>query len=332
MPSIRKIQSKKGLRYQVRIRLKGYPNQVKTFSTLKAAQSWGVLAENDIHNRGFTGLLNAQHILFKELSDKYTSEILHKHKGFKQEKNHLKIIRSHLDDYSLGNLSASVLNSYKNTRLMSVSGSSVKKELSLVGRIINFAIKDCGYHLPNGNPINLIRHPKENSPRERRLEKGELQLLIKFSDDFMFSIINILIETGMRRGELCKIETSDINWKKQTVFLSNTKNGSDREVPLTNLAITSLKKLIEQNTNCIASEEPIIFCHPDTLSHRFIKLCKAVGIKDLKLHDLRHESTSRFFEKGLSTMEVSAITGHRDLTMLKRYTHLRAEDLLQRIQ
>ena len=51
------------------------------------------------------------------------------------------------------------------------------------------------------------------------------------------------------------------------------------------------------------------------------------GIKDLHFHDLRHEATSRFFEKGLNVMEVGAITGHKDLRMLQRYTHLRAEDL-----
>jgi len=46
---------------------------------------------------------------------------------------------------------------------------------------------------------------------------------------------------------------------------------------------------------------------------------------------LRHEATSRFFEMGLSIMEVSSITGHKDLAMLKRYTHLKAEDLAKKL-
>ena len=54
---------------------------------------------------------------------------------------------------------------------------------------------------------------------------------------------------------------------------------------------------------------------------------KRTGIKNLRLHDLRHEATTRFFELGLNIMEVSTITGHKDLKMLKRYTHLKAEDL-----
>ena len=54
---------------------------------------------------------------------------------------------------------------------------------------------------------------------------------------------------------------------------------------------------------------------------------------DLIFHDLRHEATSRFFEGGrFNVMEVAAITGHKTLQMLKRYTHLKAEDLAERLK
>ena len=49
------------------------------------------------------------------------------------------------------------------------------------------------------------------------------------------------------------------------------------------------------------------------------------------IHDLRHEATSRFFEKRLNRVEVATITGHKDTRMLMRYTHLRAEDLVARL-
>jgi integrase len=59
------------------------------------------------------------------------------------------------------------------------------------------------------------------------------------------------------------------------------------------------------------------------------KECKKSGVKpnpdflnDLRFHDLRHEATSRLFEKGLNPIEAASITGHKDLRMLKRYTHL----------
>ena len=67
------------------------------------------------------------------------------------------------------------------------------------------------------------------------------------------------------------------------------------------------------------------------LAANFTIACRRAGIKDLRFHDLRHEATTRFFEKGFNPMEVATITGHKTLQMLKRYTHLRAEDLAKRM-
>jgi len=67
------------------------------------------------------------------------------------------------------------------------------------------------------------------------------------------------------------------------------------------------------------------------VKYAFPAACRRAGIEDLRFHDLRHEATSRLFEKGFNPMEVSAITGHKTLQMLKRYTHLRAEDLAKRM-
>ncbi len=54
-------------------------------------------------------------------------------------------------------------------------------------------------------------------------------------------------------------------------------------------------------------------------------------IDDFHFHDLRHEATTRLFERGLNIMEVATITGHKDLRMLRRYTHLKAEDLAKKL-
>ena len=71
--------------------------------------------------------------------------------------------------------------------------------------------------------------------------------------------------------------------------------------------------------------------HRDNISGSFASACEACGIDGLTLHDLRHEAASRLFEKGFNMMEVSTITGHESLSMLKRYTHLRPADLLARL-
>lgn len=62
------------------------------------------------------------------------------------------------------------------------------------------------------------------------------------------------------------------------------------------------------------------------------RLKKRAGIVDLRFHDLRHEAISRFFELGLSVPEVSAISGHKDTRMLMRYTHLKPENIAQKLR
>jgi integrase len=70
------------------------------------------------------------------------------------------------------------------------------------------------------------------------------------------------------------------------------------------------------------------------MSQAFERACEPhrANIENVRFHDLRHEATSRLFEKGLNVMEVAAITGHKTLDMLKRYTHLRAEDLAKKLK
>jgi integrase len=67
------------------------------------------------------------------------------------------------------------------------------------------------------------------------------------------------------------------------------------------------------------------------LTEKFIIHCKKIGIENFRLHDLRHEGVSKLFEKGLNVIEVSSISGHRDLSMLKRYTHINPVTLLAKI-
>ena len=61
------------------------------------------------------------------------------------------------------------------------------------------------------------------------------------------------------------------------------------------------------------------------------RIVKKAGITDLHFHDLRHEAISRFFEKGLSIPEVSLISGHKDVRQLMRYTHLKINNLINKL-
>ena len=79
------------------------------------------------------------------------------------------------------------------------------------------------------------------------------------------------------------------------------------------------------------TETPLFTYTARGLSGAFLKLCRNAKIEDFHFHDIRHEVTSCFFEKELNPVEVATITRHKDTRMLMRYTHLRAEDLVERL-
>ncbi|MCF6324041.1 MAG: site-specific integrase [Gammaproteobacteria bacterium] len=115
------------------------------------------------------------------------------------------------------------------------------------------------------------------------------------------------------------LQWANINMLKRTAILSGTKNGDDREIPLSSKVVAVIERQPHQITGFLFS------IRGDPVTQAFSRVCKNARIKDL-----RFDAASRFFEMGLEPMEVSAITGHKDLAMLKRYTHLKTEDLVKK--
>ena len=129
----------------------------------------------------------------------------------------------------------------------------------------------------------------------------------------------------MRRGEILGLRWADVDMGKRTLHLPITKNGESRTVPLSIRARQVLEGLPRDIT------EKVFPISGTALRGLWNRACKRAEIEDLNFHDLRHEATSRFFEKGLNVIEVASITGHKDPRMLQRYTHLRAEDLAKKL-
>jgi integrase len=172
----------------------------------------------------------------------------------------------------------------------------------------------------------MISKAKAPRPRDRRLEPGELERLLSACSNpnpWFRPVIIFAIETGMRRGEILPLCWEHVHLGKRYAHLPDTKNGDSRDVPLSPMAL----ELLEGLPRNIRSDQVVFPLHFEALKSAWGRVCSRAGISDLRFHDLRHEATSRFFEKGLNVMELAAITGHKDLRMLQRYTHLRAEDL-----
>ncbi len=276
----------------------------------------------------FVSTTEAEQTTLEELFKRYEEEVLPSKKSHRRVKSSIKVINEYLGLYTLSKLTPKVISAYRNERLKDVTGDTVRKDLLLISRTLKHAQQEWEIYLPRGNPVTSIKIPNQAKGRERRLQPGEEIKLIKEAKEYGGELENIIIlalETGMRRGEISELRWKDINLKKRTATLWDTKNGDNRVVPLSTKALDLLESLP------INIKGYVFAMLPDSITKAFNRICERTKIEELRFHDLRHEATSRFFEMGLSIMEVSSITGHKDLSMLKRYTHLKAEDLAKKL-
>lgn len=319
MATIRKLPSGS---WQVQVRRKGENPVSKSFSNKSLAEQWARTIESQIDHGIFVDRSEAERTTLGELIDRYLIEVTPTKKGCKQEVYRLQTLKKQLGQLVVGSIQGKHIADYKDQRLREGKASAtVLRELCDLSHLFNVAIKDWGIPL-NSNPAKLVRRPSVAKGRDRRLTTTEIkQLLAALAEtDEMVPIVQLAIETGMRRSELLAMQWSNVDIKNRFVLLPDTKNGDSRAVPLSKRAIELLEQLPR-------TAKQVFSTKPDSVSQAFNRACKRVGITDLRFHDLRHEATSRLFEKGLNTMEVSAVTGHKTLSMLKRYTHLRASDI-----
>ncbi|MEW8202139.1 MAG: site-specific integrase [Candidatus Thiodiazotropha endolucinida] len=318
------ITSRTPGKYQAKVRRQGYPTKSKTFSSKKSAQQWARKIESEMEQGIFLDLKLAQITTLSELMERYQTEILPEKRSQQPIRSLICTLNVEIGHYNLVNITPSLLTELRDRRLQYVGPETARKDILFLQRLFNTASKEWGINLPHGNPAIKVTLPRRARGRDRRVSSKELKLLC--SDKTVGDLVSFAIETGMRRGEIAGMEWRHIDWNSQTLSIPLTKTNIPRIIPLSNNALETLRGLQKR------SDEMVWGVRPDSITQAFQRACQKAGIENLRFHDLRHEATSRFFEMGLSIMEVSAITGHQDLRMLKRYTHIRPEILVSKLQ
>jgi len=304
-------------KYQALVRLHGISTS-KTFTKKTHAQQWAKSIEVEIESGQYKVELDLtiELALQRYMSDKIAHD--------KSSHSHVRNAIVGLGSNKADSLTSHQLVSYRNTRLLTHSPQTVKHELSMVLRALKWARDELGY---SDLEVPTIKMPSLPRGRDRRItlqEEAELLHALRFTSNVR-NIVSLAIETGMRRSELITMRWADINLTTRTLHIPITKTGIPRTIPLTVKAahvLGGLQRNISGEVFSIAA---------GTVSQAFKRACIRSKIDNLRFHDLRHEAVSRFFEMGLNVMEVASISGHRDLRMLQRYTHLRAENLVRKL-
>jgi len=324
------IRNRNGL-WQARITRQGQPHIARSFQTKQDAERWARQTETEMDKGSFINIGLAEKTLFSKVIERYIQEVTLKTRSMKEDTYRLRALARHpIAKLSMIRLTPIKVANYRDERLEVVSNASVIRELSYFSSIINHARREWGINMIN--PIPLVKKPASTPGRSRILSENELSRLfsalrprVKNANTWVLPLTKFAFETAMRRGEILGLQWDQVNLEEQTAFIPITKNGQARTVPLSLAAIAILKALPR---NLDGRVFPI---NGPALSAAIERARIKANLGDWHFHDARHQAITRLAEKLPNLIELSAVSGHKSLAMLKRYYHADPKLLAQKI-
>ncbi|KAA0910813.1 site-specific integrase [Pusillimonas sp. ANT_WB101] len=354
---------KRGSSFQARVTKKGH-RLFQTFDTKSAARLWAAEIEGKIISGLHRDDGEARATVFKDLLKRYREQVTPTKKGAKQESRLIaRLERESFSNLCLSDLRQTHFIQFRDTRLKNVRQATVRTDLAVLSSIINYARREWQIYLPE-NPVQLVRKPSVKNARSRVLRLQEEEYLLKAlspcsrSFNAQGRIIHgaikpewrwlfiLATETAMRRGELLSLRWEDVHIKDSWVCARDTKNGEDRDVPLTPNATSVFKQIHAQASHesgpvFNVTGNAVNLAWRDGIARAkglYLADCKKLGIPEdpeflcnLTWHDLRHEAITRLAGLVSGTLELSRITGHKTLQMLQRYYNPTAKSLAKKL-
>lgn len=173
------------------------------------------------------------------------------------------------------------------------------------------------------DPSLLVAHPRYQLAAPRILTPTEYRALrdAARSDSRMFAVIELLLQTGIRIGELAALKLSDI--RKEGLHIAPAEKHEERIVPLNTRAQEALNKYLEirpkassEHLFITKSGKPFLIRNIRTAVERYFRLAE---VKNAKVNDLRHTFVAHHLKHGVSLVLISKVLGHKRLSTTERY-------------
>ena len=205
----------------------------------------------------------------------------------------------------------------KDKRESEISFRTVNIEIATLYNLFNYCIKK---GLIDKNPAAGIKKLNELS-RLKTLSDSDIEKIIAGATNKLTKdLITFLIYTGCRKGEALNLKWDDVDLQNNVIAIKGTKTKYDRYMPVSK-PLKELLKSIEKNQDCL-----YVFNNKGAklgnFKRSFKTACRNAGLKDLRIHDLRHVFASKMVMNGTSLYITGELLGHRTTQMTKRYSHL----------
>jgi integrase len=265
--------------------------------------------------------------------DKFVPVYLRLHAGGKKAQTFYewttKVLEAHFGKTPLSRIGVKEVEEFKAKRSAQVRGTdensrpiataTVNRSLAVLRSMFNRAIE---WGHAKENPVRRIKMEKERNRREHFLNEGEAVGLLSASPGKIRPIVLAALHTGARRGELLKLNWEDVDLRSKTVHFRDTKNGTDRAVPMDATLEAAFKTLASRLAGeAVFTGDAGRLTH-DELRNGFEKAVKDSKMTGFRFHDLRHSYASFLVRAGVPLNTVRELLGHRSLEMTLRYSHL----------
>jgi integrase len=344
------------IRYQARVRLKDHPQQSATFDRLTDAKRWAAGIETAIHEGRHFKTTEAKRRTLGDLIDRYARDVLPTKKAKTQgpQMGQLVYWKTQLGKKSLADCTPAVIAEQRDalkaapipsqakdpeqraaTPPRRHSPATINRYLAALSHVFTYAVKEIGWL--DDNPLTKVSKEKEPRGRCRYLSEGERDRLLiacrhSASPDLYPAVI-LALATGARQMEIMGMRWPQVDLKRRTATLEDTKNGERRVLPLAGHALAILEdraKVRRIDTDLIfpARDRPRRHGQPPQevkpldLRTPFETALKRAEIADFTWHDLRHTAASYLAMNGASLAEIATFLGHKTLAMVWRYSHL----------
>jgi integrase len=340
MPTLRK----RGSTWQVQVRVreggKIVYQQSATRDTKHAALRWGLDREEEIKRNGWREVVQATTTLGKLLLDYGDLRAKVKPLGRGFEHSLGAVAGSELGKLSLDALtSAKIVEFAMKLHEKGNSPATVMHHLATINAAMRKAEANFGIKVDKSQvslavqSLKQLRVAAPSVKRDNRVTDEDLAVILPaFESDHavipMEAIVRMAIALPRRREELLTMEWKNISADNTTIKLMDTKDPRkyrEETVPIPPAALAIMASLPR-------IDDRVLPYKPESVSARWQRAVRRVGKEHLRYHDLRHEGISRLFEQGLTIEEVALISGHTSWATLRRYTHLRPQDVTAKLR
>jgi integrase len=352
MATIETRRGRDGTTYRARVRMRGQAERTATFTRKTDARDWAEQIQSDLRRGRQAPLAEAMRHTLAELVDRYFVETLPTKESGKTQKNvraYLSWWKTQIGGRTIANVTAAVVSEYRRklqqapARYGRTRGpASVNRYLAALSSCFAAAVKEYGW--AEYNPVRNVAKLGEPKGRIRFLSDDERAHLLEAckADADLYAIVVLALSTGARQGEILGMRWPDVDLKRGTVLLHDTKNKERRTLTLAGPALA----LMGERAKVRRLSDPRVFPHRDSAERpldisaawysalanartRYLADCSRAHadpepgfLADFRFHDLRHSCASYLAMSGASVPEIAAVLGHKTLAMAARYTHL----------